>query len=123
MYEEEMNSDAPSGPTQTTQSTTIDTPKKPAFDPITECPNTKESLGFYTWNYLHTVGAYYPENPPKETQEDMTKFLQLFGKFYPCKTCASHYNMEIKRHPPKTANRKDLSLWLCLQHNNVNFSE
>lgn len=109
MDEEDQN------PTPKAQSTIL-TPEQQ----ITECPNTKESLGFYTWNFLHTMGAYYPENPNQKTQTDMKKFLELFGQFYPCKTCAGHYNQDIKLNPPKTDSRKNLSVWLCLQHNNVN---
>lgn len=25
-----------------------------------ECPNNRESLGFFTWNFLHTTAIYYP---------------------------------------------------------------
>jgi len=64
MYEEEMNEDE-----QSSIKEDISLTKK-----ITECPNSKESLGFFTWNFLHTMGAYYPESPDKQTQKDMTSF-------------------------------------------------
>lgn len=66
------------------------------------------------------MAAYYPERPDEQTQKDMSNYMKLFGKFYPCKTCAFHYNNDIKKDPPKTQSRESFSVWMCVQHNNVN---
>ena len=49
------------------------------------CPNTRESLGFFTWNYLHTMTMHYPVKPTQKDQEDMKQFMGTFARFYPCK--------------------------------------
>ena len=33
------------------------------IDYYQQCPNNRESIGFFTWNLLHTMAVYYPEEP------------------------------------------------------------
>jgi FAD-linked sulfhydryl oxidase len=54
------------------------------------CPENIGSIGRKTWAFLHTMAAYYPEQPSPEQRSDMGMFLGAFSKFYPCKACASH---------------------------------
>lgn len=54
------------------------------------CPESAESLGRAGWSFLHTVAAYYPEEPTKTEQKDMGDFVRLIGTFYPCGECAAH---------------------------------
>ena len=55
-----------------------------------ECPLDRQELGRSTWNFLHTMAAYYPDNPSQQQQNDMASFVKIFSKFYPCEDCASH---------------------------------
>ena len=85
-----------------------------------DCPPDIEELGRNTWSFLHTMAAYYPENPSGVEQKDMTSFINLFSKFYPCEHCAVDFKDSIKKIKPDVTSRNSLSEWLCKQHNIVN---
>eukprot|EP00466_Bigelowiella_natans_P008542 jgi/Bigna1/57894/fgenesh1_pm.35_\ len=52
------------------------------------CPLNRKELGRSTWALLHTMAAYYPENPSKIQQQEMEQFMRLAAKLYPCGYCA-----------------------------------
>ncbi|XP_034180809.2 evr1_Alr domain-containing protein Alr [Osmia lignaria lignaria] len=85
-----------------------------------ECPLDKDELGSRTWSFLHTMAAYYPDNPSDEQKSDMKTFFKIFSKFYPCYVCAEDLQEQIKQYPPQTDSQEKLSQWLCNIHNGVN---
>lgn len=61
-----------------------------ATAPPKDCPVDKNELGRNTWSFLHTMAAYYPEEPTTKQQKDMNNFIKLFSRFYPCDWCSYH---------------------------------
>ena len=61
-----------------------------ATAPPKGCPVDKNELGRNTWSFLHTMAAYYPEEPTAKQQKDMNNFIKLFSRFYPCDWCSYH---------------------------------
>ena len=52
------------------------------------CPVDSVELGRNTWSFLHTMAAYYPDRPSEKQKSEMTQFINIFAKFYPCEICA-----------------------------------
>lgn len=59
-----------------------------------ECPLDKDQLGTSTWNFLHTMAAYFPSQPSPDQTQRMTKFLNILPDFYPCQHCAEDLKIE-----------------------------
>ena len=75
-------------------------------------PNVVE-LGHSGWNLLHTIAAYYPEDPSIEKKSQIRTFLDAFAKVYPCSYCAKDFEAWMQENPPKLENRKEFSYWMC----------
>ncbi|KAE9550607.1 hypothetical protein FO519_006178 [Halicephalobus sp. NKZ332] len=85
-----------------------------------DCPVDKDELGRSTWNLLHTMAAYYPENPREQEKKDMKDTIHSMSKTYPCVHCAEDFREDLKQHPPVLDNKDSLSKWMCEMHNRVN---
>ena len=85
-----------------------------------ECPVDKDELGFNTWTMLHTLSAYFPDEPTVEQQSYASVLLLTLSKLYPCSICAADFEIYVAEKPPDTTSREALSLWMCRLHNSVN---
>mmetsp|Transcript_17701 Transcript_17701/g.43232 ORF Transcript_17701/g.43232 Transcript_17701/m.43232 type:complete len:204 (-) Transcript_17701:244-855(-) len=84
------------------------------------CPPNAGELGRGTWTYLHSLAAYYPDEPTEELQQRMISFLDTFAETYPCEYCAYHMREYLKTNPPEVETRRKFSIWMCEMHNDVN---
>eukprot|EP00466_Bigelowiella_natans_P017950 jgi/Bigna1/48701/estExt_Genewise1.C_300142 len=85
-----------------------------------ECPPNSAVLGRATWTYLHSLAAYYPDEPSKEQISKMNRFIYTFSETYPCEYCAHHMQEYLKQNPPRVKSRSEFSQWMCKMHNEVN---
>jgi FAD-linked sulfhydryl oxidase len=86
-----------------------------------DCPPDVEQLGRSTWTLLHTMTAAYPERPSLTQQSETKQFIGLFGKMYPCWSCADDFRSWMKDgNEPKVSNRDEFGKWMCEAHNAVN---
>ena len=85
-----------------------------------ECPPGSAELGLGTWKLLHSMAAWYPDQPTKKQKDGIRGFFQTLADFYPCTYCAEDFQESLKKSPVEAESRTDLCLWLCKQHNQVN---
>lgn len=61
---------------------------------IDECPLQRDQFGRFAWGYLHTMAAYYPNNPTVSQKTDMKTFIRTFTEFFPCEECKEDFKIE-----------------------------
>jgi len=115
----------PSKPATATPGTPTTTPPASITETNTssykiEAPPDLTEIGRSTWTLLHTIAAYYPENPSEKKKEQVGKFIQDLSEVFPCRTCAEDFQEHISTTPINIKSRNDLSLWMCEAHNHVN---
>lgn len=81
---------------------------------------TKEKLGRYSWNILHTIAASYPKNPNEEDKIAIKNFVDSFSYLYPCNECKKHFQKMIDENVIKSNSREELVQYFCDLHNIVN---
>ncbi|VDK43511.1 unnamed protein product [Anisakis simplex] len=84
-----------------------------------DCPLDTEQLGKSTWNFLHTMAAYYPERPSEEEKNNARTMMNLLGKLYPCAPCAEGLRKDLGKYPPRVDSREVFSRYMCEMHNRV----
>lgn len=118
-----VKADTTTSPARATPSSN---PSQPQSQPQSQsqpprgCPPDVEQLGSASWTLLHTLAAQYPSAPSRTTQSDMKTFMGLFGRFYPCWTCAEDFQTWIRVHEPRVSSRDEFGRWMCEAHNAVN---
>ncbi|XP_068158762.1 FAD-linked sulfhydryl oxidase ALR [Drosophila tropicalis] len=85
-----------------------------------DCPLDKVRLGISTWGLLHTMAAFYSDNPTDREKRDMKTFFEVLSRLYPCEFCAKDFRTDLDVNPINVNSQKDLTLWLCKFHNRVN---
>lgn len=104
----------------TTTTTTTSVPNSKSFALTGQCPAGREDLGWQSWTLLHSIAAYYPDDPTSEDQIRAKQFMNAFGYLYPCSHCAEAYCEDKKDLPIRVETRKLFSVWMCQMHNRVN---
>eukprot|EP00941_MAST-03F_sp_MAST-3F-sp1_P000579 g579.t1 len=93
---------------------------------VIECPADREELGQQTWTLLHTMAAFYPDEPTETDKNRARNFIEALSHMYPCTHCAYAFREELADESlngvgaPKVDSRVDFSQWMCRAHNAVN---
>ncbi|TDG41105.1 hypothetical protein AWZ03_012471 [Drosophila navojoa] len=67
--------------------------------PREDCPLDKVRLGISTWGLLHTMAAFYSDNPTDTEKRDMRTFFEVLSRLYPCEYCAKDFRSDIEVNP------------------------
>jgi FAD-linked sulfhydryl oxidase len=69
---------------------------------------------------VHTVAAYFPEQPSAAEQQAALGLVSALALLYPCRHCREAFAGAAAEEPPDVSSRAGLSAWACRQHNRVN---
>ena len=79
-----------------------------------------DEVGRAGWRLIHSLAANYPEEPKFYQKFPWYGFMETLINFYPCQRCRNHLWFNIERYGMHTANKTDLSMFMCFLHNDVN---
>lgn len=80
----------------------------------------KSWWGPRAWNWLHSLGIYFPEDPSPEEKRAALARIHRFVADLPCHECATHATAYIRRTPPDVESSEALQSWAWAFHNAVN---
>lgn len=66
-----------------------------------QCPPTSSLLGNSSWDLLHSMAAWYPDQPDIQHETQMKNFIDALATFYPCTYCAQDFQENIITNPVK----------------------
>jgi len=78
------------------QGSTVDKAPKEVIKAV-ECPMDRDEVGRATWGLLHTLAAYYPNEPSTEQQVHAELLMRSLAQLYPCKECAADFQEYVRR--------------------------
>ena len=102
------------------QDTTKNTSDTDVYFDENQNPLDINELGNATWGLLHTIAAYYPNEPSKTRKESTRSFLFLLAEIFPCRVCGEDWKNVLKKMPPVVESHPSFSQWLCRAHNDIN---
>ncbi len=79
-----------------------------------------EIWGPHAWFLLHSISLEYPDNPTNEDKQNMTTFIESFGKVLPCEKCRVNFKSHLDKYPLNNNSKVDLVKWVIDIHNSVN---
>ena len=83
-------------------------------------PHDLLEMGRSGWTLLHSVAAYYPEQPTVNQTSHAVQLVESVAQLFPCHACAEDMQHYVAAHPVRASNRQELSIWMCEAHNHVN---
>ena len=83
-------------------------------------PSKLSVQGNIIWSYLHTISVRY--RPTEGGKEEMKTILKSISNFLICSICGNHWEKIIEESDldDVVKDRKNLMLWLCEKHNEIN---
>ena len=85
---------------------------------------SKEDMGRAWWVALHSLANRLEDDDegklPLETQQQLSAFIVLLTRLYPCDLCRDHFREMVERTPPRLTTALDFQRWLSDRHNEVN---
>ena len=75
-----------------------------------------------SFGQLHSVAAYYPEQPTAGEMAAARDLVAAIATLYPCAHCRERLAVDLASLPvqPALQSRTALCAWVCAQHNLVN---
>lgn len=86
---------------------------------------SKERMGFFTWNYMHsliaTLDCGKDDKLDVQIKKKTVELIHLIQKTFPCQTCSKDFGELLEKYPPnQIETKKEFGEWLCNIHNLVN---